>query len=96
MLAGTAYIVTVVFALVIGVFAALRQYTIADNIITGFSFITFSLPVFLLALILVQVFAVEARKAGLWKRAKRAYPRSPSAACVTRVGTVPPMRSSAI
>jgi peptide/nickel transport system permease protein len=65
MLAGTAYIVTVVFALVIGVFAALRQYSIADNLITGFSFITFSLPVFLLALILVQVFAVEARKAGL-------------------------------
>mgnify|MGYP005841325317 CR=1 FL=1 len=57
----TSFIVTVVVALVIGIFAALRQYTMADNIITSVAFITYSMPVFLLALILVQIFAIELR-----------------------------------
>jgi len=61
----TSFIVTIIAALVIGIFAALRQYSVADNIITAGTFVTYSLPVFLLALILVQIFAIQFRRWGL-------------------------------
>ncbi|GIK30315.1 MAG: ABC transporter permease [Anaerolineae bacterium] len=61
----TQYVVTIFLALFIGIFAALRKYTVADNIITGISFVLFSMPVFLLALLLVQVFAVQFKHLGL-------------------------------
>jgi peptide/nickel transport system permease protein len=64
-LGTTAFVLTVVLSLIIGIFAALRQYTLPDNIITGFTFVTYSMPVFLLALILVQVFAIQFQKWGL-------------------------------
>jgi peptide/nickel transport system permease protein len=65
LLGTTAFVVTIILSLVIGVFAALRQYTLADNIITAGTFITYSMPVFLLALILVQIFAIQFRRWGL-------------------------------
>jgi peptide/nickel transport system permease protein len=61
----TQYVVTLIFALGIGIFAALRQYSLADNVITGISFVMYSSPVFLTALILVHLLAVQAKKAGL-------------------------------
>jgi peptide/nickel transport system permease protein len=61
----TAYIVTIVIALAIGIFAALHQYSWADNLITTGSFITFSMPIFFIALLSVQVFAVQAKRLGL-------------------------------
>jgi peptide/nickel transport system permease protein len=61
----TAYIVTLIFSLAIGMYASLRPYTAVDNIITGLAFITFSMPIFLIALLLVQVFAVWFREWGL-------------------------------
>lgn len=64
-LGTTAYIVIVVFAFAIGIFAALRQYTLADNVITAGSFITFSMPIFLIALMAVYLFAVLFRQWGL-------------------------------
>lgn len=57
----TQYIVTIVFALGIGILAAIKQYSWFDNIVTGISFILYSMPVFLVALLLVQVFAVQCR-----------------------------------
>jgi peptide/nickel transport system permease protein len=65
LLGSTAFAVTIVASLAIGVFAALRQYSVADNIITAGTFITYSMPVFLLALILVQIFAIQFRRWGL-------------------------------
>jgi peptide/nickel transport system permease protein len=56
---------TVLFGVSIGVFAALRQYSLADNIITALSFITFSMPIFLVALLGVFVFSVTFREWGL-------------------------------
>lgn len=61
----TSYVVTVLVSMALGIFAALRQYTWADNLITGISFVTFSMPIFFIALLSVQIFAVEAKKAGL-------------------------------
>lgn len=61
----TSYIVTIVISLAVGIFAALRQYSFADNVITAGSFVLFSMPIFFIALLSVQIFAVEAKKAGL-------------------------------
>lgn len=61
----TAYVVTLVFSLLIGVTAALRQYTLLDNVITALSFITYSMPIFFIALLSVQIFAVEFQRLGL-------------------------------
>ncbi|MBZ0287740.1 MAG: ABC transporter permease, partial [Anaerolineae bacterium] len=65
LLGVTAFTVTIIASLIIGVFAALRQYSTADNIITAGTFVTYSLPVFLLALILVQIFAIQFLRWGL-------------------------------
>lgn len=64
-LGGTAFVVEITVALGLGIFAALRQYSLADNIITAFAFITYSMPIFLIALLLVQIFAVEFQHLGL-------------------------------
>ncbi len=55
----TAFTVTVIISMGIGIFAALRQYSFADNAITGVSFVLFSMPIFFIALLSVQIFAVQ-------------------------------------
>ncbi|MFW5692366.1 MAG: ABC transporter permease [Chloroflexota bacterium] len=63
---GTAALsVTVIFGVIIGMFAALRPYTLMDNVITTASFVTFSMPIFLIALLSVYIFAVKFREWGL-------------------------------
>ncbi len=59
LLGFTSYVATVLISMAIGIFAALRQYSFADNIITGFSFVTFSMPIFFIALLSVQIFSVQ-------------------------------------
>jgi peptide/nickel transport system permease protein len=61
----TAEIVIVIFALLIGIFSALRQYTLADHIITGVSFIGFSTPIFFFALLSIYIFSVNFKRWGL-------------------------------
>lgn len=61
----TSYSVTIIFSLGLGIFTAIRQYSLADNILTAVSFVLYSMPVFLTALILVQIFAVTFRQWGL-------------------------------
>lgn len=58
----TQYVVTIVFALGIGILAAIRQYSWFDNMVTSVSFVLYAMPVFLVALLLVQVFAVQCRE----------------------------------
>jgi peptide/nickel transport system permease protein len=65
LLGGTAFLVTIILGLLIGIYAALRQYTWIDNVITTISFITFSFPIFLIALLSVLVFAVLFKQWGL-------------------------------
>jgi peptide/nickel transport system permease protein len=63
---GTAALLArIIFGVTIGVFAALHQYSWADNIITTLSFITFSMPIFMVALLSVYLFAVLFREWGL-------------------------------
>jgi peptide/nickel transport system permease protein len=61
----SAEILTLAFALVIGVYSALRPYTLGDNLITGTSFVLFSMPIFLMAFGLLYIFAVKFREWGL-------------------------------
>ena len=63
---GTAALLArILFGVGIGIFAALHQYSLADNVITALSFITFSMPIFMVALLSVYIFAVKFREWGL-------------------------------
>jgi peptide/nickel transport system permease protein len=55
----------IIFSLVVGVYSALRQYSFIDNLLTSFSFIGYSMPVFWLALMLMYIFAVNFKAWGL-------------------------------
>lgn len=66
LLLGTiSFTVTVVLGLAIGIYAALRQYSFLDNLITSTSFIFFSMPIFLVALLAVYIFSVKFQEWGL-------------------------------
>jgi peptide/nickel transport system permease protein len=58
-------ILILVFALVIGIYSALRPYSWSDNLVTGASFVLFSMPIFLMAFGLLYIFAVKFREWGL-------------------------------
>lgn len=58
---GVAYLISVLLALPIGVLAAVRPYSIFDQITTTLAFIGFSLPTFFTGLLLIIVFSVRLR-----------------------------------
>jgi peptide/nickel transport system permease protein len=60
-----AEIIILLFSLVIGVFSALKQYSVADHVITAISFVGYSMPIFFIALLSIQLFAVKFREWGL-------------------------------
>jgi peptide/nickel transport system permease protein len=60
-----AEIVIVIGALLVGVFSALRQYTTMDHLVTGFSFVGYSMPIFFVGLLLMYIFAVLFKRWGL-------------------------------
>jgi peptide/nickel transport system permease protein len=61
----TSEVAILAFSLFIGIYSALRQYSVLDYVFTAFSFIGYSMPVFWLALILMYVFAVNFKRWGL-------------------------------
>jgi len=58
-------IVIVLVSLVIGIVSALKQYSWVDNLLTTGAYITLSFPIFLMALLLMYIFALQFRKWGL-------------------------------
>jgi peptide/nickel transport system permease protein len=60
-----AEVVIVFFAIVVGVFSALRQYSLADHLITAVSFIGYSMPIFFVALLSMYLFASKFQQWGL-------------------------------
>lgn len=58
-------IVTVLFALILGIYSALRQYSVLDNILTALLFIGYSMPIFFISLMSMYVFAVKFKEWGL-------------------------------
>ena len=65
LLMGASEVVVVVFSLLIGIYSAIRQYSVVDNIVTTVSFIGYSMPIFWLALMLIYIFSVNFRRWGL-------------------------------
>lgn len=61
----TAQFVIVVLSLVIGIISAVRQYSLLDNVLTFISYVNYSVPIFLMAYILVYIFAIKFRDWGL-------------------------------
>jgi peptide/nickel transport system permease protein len=61
----TAEILILVFALLIGIYSALNQYSVMDNAVTALTFIFYSMPVFFFALLTMYFFAVNFKKWGL-------------------------------
>ena len=56
---GSAFILSLLVAIPIGVFAAYRQYSIFDQISTTFAFIGFSLPTFFTGTLLIYIFGIK-------------------------------------
>jgi peptide/nickel transport system permease protein len=61
----TSEVVIILFALLIGLFSALRQYSLADHVITAVSFVGYSTPIFFFALLSIYIFSVNFKRWGL-------------------------------
>ena len=61
----TAEVVTISVSLLLGLVAAIKQYSLTDNLITSFSFIGYSMPIFFIAFGCIQIFAVQFKAWGL-------------------------------
>ena len=59
LLMGLSFTLALIVGISAGIVAALKQYSILDNMLTIFSFIGFSVPVFWLGLIMILVFTVK-------------------------------------
>lgn len=60
-----AEIIILFFSLLVGIYSALRQYSLTDQLITAGSFFGYSMPIFFVALASMYIFAVNFRKWGL-------------------------------
>lgn len=61
----TAEVVIILVSLGLGLVAALKQYSFTDNLITSFSFIGYSMPIFFIAFGSIEIFAVQFKQWGL-------------------------------
>jgi len=61
----TSEVVTILFALILGIYSALRQYSAMDNFLTTLLFIGYSMPIFFISLMSMYIFAVLFKKWGL-------------------------------
>jgi peptide/nickel transport system permease protein len=58
-------LIVILGALVVGVYSALKQYSILDHVLTALSFIGYSMPIFFIALISMFIFSVLFKNWGL-------------------------------
>jgi len=58
-LSGISLIFAIAIAIPLGIFQAVRRNSLGDNVATSAAFILYSMPVFFLGLILIQVFALS-------------------------------------
>lgn len=67
LLMSLAFIATLMIAIPLGIFSALKQYTVFDHVLTTLAFAGQSLPVFWFGLLLIIVFSVELTNPGTGK-----------------------------
>jgi len=60
-----AEIIVILISLGVGIYSALRQYTLIDHTITGLSFVGYSMPIFFIALVSMYIFGVNFKRWGL-------------------------------
>ena len=60
-----AEVIVILVSLAIGIYSALRQYSVMDHVVTALSFIGYSMPIFFIALISMYIFAVNFKRWGL-------------------------------
>jgi peptide/nickel transport system permease protein len=60
-----AEVIIILFSLTLGVYSALRQYSVADHTVTAISFVGYSMPIFFIALVSMYIFAVNFKRWGL-------------------------------
>jgi len=60
-----AEIIVILISLSVGIYSALRQYSLIDHTITGLSFIGYSMPIFFIALLSMYIFGVNFKRWGL-------------------------------
>ena len=58
-LSGISLVLAVVIAIPLGIYQAVKRNTVGDTVVTSLAFTTYAMPVFFLALILIQVFALS-------------------------------------
>ena len=56
---GTAYLLAILFALPIGIIAAVKKYSLFDQVSTTFAFIGFSVPTFFTGTLFIIIFSVK-------------------------------------
>jgi len=61
----TAEVFIIIISLILGLVAAMKQYSFTDNLITSLSFIGYSMPIFFIALGSIWIFAVQFKLWGL-------------------------------
>ena len=61
----TAEVFIIITSLILGLVAALKQYSFIDNLITSLSFVAYSMPIFFIALGCIMIFAVKFKLWGL-------------------------------
>ena len=61
----TAALVIIIFSLMIGVYSAIKPYTFFDNFVTALSFVGYSMPIFLIALLSMYLFSINFKEWGL-------------------------------
>ncbi|MFI0481511.1 ABC transporter permease [Actinomadura sp. 9N215] len=59
MLSAVALVLAICAAVPLGVFQAVKRGSVGDNVLTTITFVAYSMPVFLLAMLLIQVFAMS-------------------------------------
>ena len=64
-LMGTAEVFIIIVSILLGIISAVKKYSFTDNLITSFSFIGFSMPIFFIAFGSMQIFAVQFKAWGL-------------------------------
>jgi peptide/nickel transport system permease protein len=60
-----AEVVIILGSLIVGIYSALRQYSIMDNLVTTFTFVAYSMPIFFTALASIYIFAIYFKRWGL-------------------------------
>lgn len=57
--------IVIAVSLLVGIYSALKQYSVMDHVVTGLSFIGYSMPIFFVALVSMYIFGVNFKRWGL-------------------------------